>query len=114
MSATFGSGAVGGGGGSRGVSGVKSTIFTVKMGEPVTGVTVGPGEGRLVGLGVGKMKPVSTLRLVGDSDVGRTPFSKAGSGVGDPSGKPQPICSPAIWAAPPVSSAGFGVGMPGG
>ena len=51
-----------------------------------TGGGVGRGVGFLVGYFVGGSRPVSTLRLVGDSDWGGTPFRKTGSGVGSPSG----------------------------
>lgn len=65
-----GSGAGGSGaGGSRGVSGVRSTTLRVTMGEFVIGSSVGLPVGFLVGLGVGEIRPVSTLRLVGISVV---------------------------------------------
>ena len=58
-----------GAGGSRGVSGVRSTTLSVTMGEFVIGSSVGLPEGFGVGLLVGEMRPVSTLRLVGISVV---------------------------------------------
>ena len=52
----------------------------------VTGGGVGRGVGFLVGYSVGGARPTSTLRFVGDSDTGGSPFRKSGSGVGSPSG----------------------------